>query len=293
MRNRGLSTFTNRLNKMSDLIGDVRGDQIDMAVVNRVLNEFCVTSSNEVYNRWIALMTKVFDYALDESVMLDNPAKRKKRKPVAQKKRARLTLEDFQKIWNIAPKWLQTAMGLALETTHSVQEISAVRYSDFTKFTSPKMQDGFLVYGTLRIHRLKVKKKEASRVEIPVTASLLKLIENSRDDVLSDYIVHRLPEKMSNEVSKFCDSVTQVNRKYLSKKFSEYRDLSGVGAGSTSDCRPTFHEIRALAIYLFDKAGHDPQARAAHTDARSTKVYKEGHDVWVQVPAAEIGLFGE
>ncbi len=155
------------------------------------------------------------------------------------------------------------------------------------------MQDGFLVYGTLRIHRLKVKKKEASRVEIPVTASLLKLIENSRDDVLSDYIVHRLPEKMSNEVSKFCDSVTQVNRKYLSKKFSEYRDLSGVGAGSTSDCRPTFHEIRALAIYLFDKAGHDPQARAAHTDARSTKVYKEGHDVWVQVPAAEIGLFGE
>lgn len=52
--------------------------------------------------------------------------------------------------------------------------------------------------------------------------------------------------------------------------------------------RPTFHEIRALSAYLFEQQGVDPQARMAHSDAKSTKVYTQNHVEWVSVPHAEI-----
>ncbi|WP_017445687.1 hypothetical protein [Gayadomonas joobiniege] len=53
--------------------------------------------------------------------------------------------------------------------------------------------------------------------------------------------------------------------------------------------RPTFHEIRALSIHLYSEAGYDPQARAAHTDSKSTRIYQRGHVDWVEVPAGEVG----
>lgn len=62
----------------------------------------------------------------------------------------------------------------------------------------------------------------------------------------------------------------------------EYETLSDVPC---PDCGSDF---MALSIHLFDKAGVDPQSRAAHTDAKSTKIYKRDHVEWVEVPAAEL-----
>jgi hypothetical protein len=93
-------------------------------------------------------------------------------------------------------------------------------------------------------------------------------------------------------MSQYCDHVTQVNRKFLSRKFSFFRDLAGVKRFVSPGQRPTFHEIRSLSIHLYDKQGYNPQIRAAHTDARSTEIYKSGHTKWVQVPAAELGIWG-
>lgn len=44
------------------------------------------------------------------------------------------------------------------------------------------------------------------------------------------------------------------------------------------------HEIRALAVHLFDQQGIDPQERMAHSDAKSTKIYTQNHIDWVVVP---------
>ncbi|EOX3383404.1 TPA: tyrosine-type recombinase/integrase [Vibrio cholerae] len=287
-----LDEFDNRLSKLKTLIGDRVGMSITLDDVNMVLDVVAAGKSNNVFNRWIAFMSKVFDYAVDESVMVDNPAKRKKRKPKDGKQRQRLSLAEYKTIWAIAPKWMRIAMDLSLETTHAVNEVCAMKYEHITWLSEPAVEDGVEVFGHLRIHRRKVKTKEASRVVIPVTRSLLKIIEDSKDDVDSPYIVHRLPEKFSNEVSQHCDHFTQVNRKYLSRFFSKLRDQAKVKKSIAVDCRPTFHEIRGLSIHLYDKAGHDPQSRAAHTDARSTKIYKEGHEKWVQVPAAELAIWG-
>ncbi|MBC8652918.1 tyrosine-type recombinase/integrase [Providencia vermicola] len=71
---------------------------------------------------------------------------------------------------------------------------------------------------------------------------------------------------------------------YLSRAFSKARDKAGAYADLPQEQRPTFHEIRALAAHLFEKSGVDPQARMAHSDAKSTKIYTQDHVEWVSVP---------
>ncbi len=64
----------------------------------------------------------------------------------------------------------------------------------------------------------------------------------------------------------------------------------GVAAHLPIAERPTFHEIRALAAHMFKTNGLDPQARMAHSDAKSTKVYTQNHVEWVEVPHGEIAI---
>jgi hypothetical protein len=200
--------------------------------------------------------------------MMDNPAERKKTKRIDKKSRRRLTLDDYLKIHQAAPLWLQTAMDLALQTTHARLEVSRIRYSikqpgegvcGCVWFDAPV--DG--IYGTLYIHRQKVQFKEASHVAIPMSSVIREIIERSRDNVASPYVVHRLPTKRSNPTSKEVNHPTQIAPDYVSRKFSEYRDLVGVGSHLVEKERPTFHEIRALSAFLFDKLGIDPQGRMA------------------------------
>lgn len=80
---------------------------------------------------------------------------------------------------------------------------------------------------------------------------------------------------------------TQLDSVYISRAFSDLRDELSIMAELTKDKRPTFHEIRALSIHLI---GYDAQARAAHTDSESTKVYKKDHVEWVEIQAAELAV---
>ena len=89
-------------------------------------------------------------------------------------------------------------------------------------------------------------------------------------------------------MSKLVTHETQIVSRLISEEFSEVRDKLALYSDLDKAARPTFHEIRALAIHLFTEAGIDPQARAAHTDSKSTKIYQRGHIEWVEVPAAEI-----
>ncbi|WP_223824292.1 site-specific integrase [Candidatus Enterovibrio escicola] len=201
----------------------------------------------------------------------------KVRKPKEKKQRQRLTLDEYRAIWIVSPSWLRTAMDLALETTHAVNEICSVRYTDVQLLAEPVSEGGLLVSGYLRIHRQKVQHKEASRVVIPVTPSLFKIINESHDNVRYKYVVHRMPSRISNEVSKHCDHLTQINRKYLIRAFSKYLNLAGVKKKVAAECRLTFHEIRALAIHLYDNAGHDPHKPALLTPMlRAQKYTKMG-----------------
>lgn len=230
----------------------------------------------------------MFNYMCDMSAMPANPADLKKTKPVAEKTRQRLSYDAYKQILAAAPHWLAIAMRIALQTTHAVLEVSRIKYRDCEWFEVPVQQNGLTVFGVLRIHRQKVHKKEASRVAIPITPELKRVIEDSRKDGLySPYVVHK-PKSPRVPMSKLVTHETQIVSRLISEGFSEVRDELGLFDDMEKAARPTFHEIRALAIHLFTEAGIDPQARAAHTDSKSTKIYQRGHIEWVEVPAAEI-----
>lgn len=252
-------------------------------------------ASNNVYNRKLSFLELVFDYAKDSGYMTTNPAALKIKKPKEDKKRKPLDLEAFVKILEAAPLWLKTSMNLTMQTTHAVLEVSRIEYK-LTKaepgrcgciwYEVPKQDQFGTVYGELAIHRQKTHKSEASHVIIPINDTLKTIIDNSRDAILSPYVVHKLPKKNSNPTSSLVNHVTQIVSKNISKEFSRIRDELGLYDHLKPEERPTYHEIRGLSARLIKAQGNDPQSRMGHSDSKSTKVYTEfGKETeWVQVP---------
>lgn len=262
----------------------------DLSHVNDFLTKFTQGKSNEVYNRKITFLKKVGSYLCDMSAMETNFAESKKRKPKDKKQRQRLTANDFNKILLNAELWLKTAMTLSIQTTHAVNEISIAKYKDCEWFSTPIIENGLTVYGVLRIHRQKVKDKEASRVAIPITKKIKAIIEKSRtDNIASPYIIHKILDRRKGSAKNITHK-TQLDSVYISRAFSALRDELSILSDLPKEKRPTFHEIRALSIHLYDEIGHDAQARAAHTDSESTKVYKKDHVEWVEIQAAELAV---
>lgn len=266
---------------------------IDLEHVNGFIQKYHAESSANVQNRKVSFLRKIFSYGVDESLMMDNPANRKKLRPKDAKKRRRLSLIEFKMMRDSAEPWLRTAMDLALQTTQARLEVTRIRYS----IKAPKAGVcGCLwydtpqndIYGVLYIHRQKVQMKESSHIAIPIGPELKRIIDESRDRVASPYVVHRLPDKTSNPISKEVNHPTQVVPSYLSRAFSALRDSLNIAGKYPIEERPTFHEIRALAAHLFEVQGLDPQARMAHSDSKSTKIYTQNHVEWIAVPHAEI-----
>lgn len=278
--------------RVKEFFEDIPACDIELEHVNAYINKYHAEASANVQNRKVSFLKKLFSYAVDESLMLDNPATRKKMRRIDEKRRQRLSLDNFLAIRRSAAPWLRTAMDLALQTTHARLEVSRIRYS----IKEPKNgvcgcvwldQPENGIYGMLYIHRQKVQKKEASHVAIPIGGELKRIIDDSRDNVASPYIVHRIPAR-SVKPSKEVSHPTQVAPDYLSRAFSDLRDRLKLCDHLEMDERPTFHEIRALAAHLFDNQGIDPQGRMAHSDAKSTKIYTSNHIDWVVVPHGEI-----
>ena len=280
-----LDDWNNDALRVKEFFINIPTCDIELEHVNAYINKYHASASANVQNRKVSFLKKLFSYAVDESLMLDNPATRKKMRRTEEKKRQRLSLDHFMTIRRAAEPWLRTAMDLALQTTHARLEVSRIRYSIREPKNGicgcvwlEKPESG--IYGTLYIHRQKVQKKEASHVAIPIGDELKRIIDDSRDNVASPYVVHRIPERQVKR-SKEVSHPTQVAPDYLSRSFSALRDSLGLCNHLKMDERPTFHEIRALAAHLFDKQGIDPQGRMAHSDTQN-------HIDWVVVPHGEI-----
>lgn len=287
-----LDDWSNDALRVKEFFISIPACDIELEHVNAYINHYHADASANVQNRKVSFLKKLFSYAIDESLMFDNPASRKKIRRTEEKKRQRLSLDSFIAIRRAAEPWLRTAMDLALQTTHARLEVSRIRYS----IHEPKNgmcgciwleQPESGIYGTLYIHRQKVQKKEASHVAIPIGEELKRIIDNSRDNVASPFVVHRIPDRQVKR-SKETSHPTQVAPDYLSRSFSSLRDKLGLYDHLGIEERPTFHEIRALAAYQFDIQGIDPQGRMAHSDAKSTKIYTSNHIDWVMVPHGEI-----
>jgi len=270
-------------------------DSIDRKTCQDYLKHYHLNLKGDSYNKKISFLRKLFNYVVDMGLMNDNPAKGILKDAALAKVRKRLSLDQYKAIHAVAPLWLQTAMDLSLQTTHARLEIIRIEYK-LTKPSDTRNGCHWLktpangIYGTLYINRQKVIGNEEAHVAIPIGDELKRIIEQSRDSTLCPYVVHRLPDERRKHVSGEVSHPNQVTPDYLSKAFRRFRDSTGLFDSMPNEARPTFHEIRALSSKLFSDQGVNPQARMAHKDARSTKVYTANHVQFVEVPHAEIKI---
>ncbi|EBW8988104.1 recombinase, partial [Salmonella enterica subsp. enterica serovar Enteritidis] len=124
-----LDDWNNDVLRVKEFFTDIPACDIELEQVNQFINRYHADASANVQNRKVSFLKKLFSYAVDESLMMDNPAARKKMRRVEEKKRKRLPLDIFITMRNAADPWLRTAMDLALQTTHARLEVSRIKYS--------------------------------------------------------------------------------------------------------------------------------------------------------------------
>jgi integrase len=213
--------------------------------------------------------------AVEEGWIEINPALQI-RKAYYERRRARLTEDAYKAIWAAAPGWLRNAMDLSLLTLLRREDVVSARFAD--------VRDG-----ALWIVPGKTEGTTGARLKIKTDGDLADVIARCRDDVLSPYLVHRLPEKArpKQKRARDRDHHTQVLPEQLSRAFAAARVDAKIGGENP----PTFHEIRSLGGFLLrEKNGWtvaQVQALMAHSDATMTQHYLDGHEQpWTEISLA-------
>ncbi|HBC3828629.1 TPA: tyrosine-type recombinase/integrase [Vibrio parahaemolyticus] len=299
-----LRQISSDVGRLNEFLGDRLSKTVNLEIMNDFLNTYYGKKSKEVYNKKISRLKKIFSYLADESAIGENFMLNKKPKRLnasdTKKERLDLDIDSFKAIEEAAPLFLKVAMGLSIQSTHAVAELHRIKYRipkpkpetcGIVWLDKPNLENGEMVFGTLYIHRAKVKNAKTSYVAIPVTSAIKQVVDLSKTDKLHcPYIVHRKP-KRNNKVAKQCDHRYQVTSRMISEAFSAVRDELGLYSEVEKDKRPTFHEIRRLSAKLIDGMGINPRQRMAHASDKTTKIYTDNNDVeWHEVPAISVAI---
>lgn len=234
-----------------------------------------VTDSPRARQQFRLVLGWILACAVEEGWIDSNPAMAT-RKFTHERQRERLTVEAYRAIWAVAPAWVQNAMDLSLLTLLRREDVVSLRFGDYRE-------------GALWVVPTKTEDSTGLRLRIAVDGALSDLLGRSRDDVLSPFVIHRLPGKArpSDQRAKARTHHTQVMPEQLSRAFADARNLAGI----TGDNPPTFHEIRSLGGALLQQESgwttQQVQALMGHASESMTKVYLDGHETpWVSVSTA-------
>lgn len=218
------------------------------------------------------LLDWILACAVQEGWIEENPAAQL-RKFHHTRVRERLTLEAYNAIHAAAPQWLRNAMDLSLLTLQRREDIAALRFDD-------DHDDALWVIPE------KTENSSQLRLKIAITPELRAVIARCRDNVVSPFLVHRLPIKPFPRQQRAAARThhTQVLPDQITRTFAEIRDACEIGG----DHPPTFHEIRSLGgALLVQNHGWTKvqvQALMGHASETMTAVYLDGHELpWTEV----------
>jgi integrase len=235
-----------------------------------------VTTSQRARQQFRLALTWVLACAVEEGWIDTNPALQT-RKANYERQRERLLKPVYDAIWQHAPGWLRNAMDLSLLTLLRREDVVCARFEDVRE-------------NKLHVIPGKTEGTTGARLRIALDGDLAAVIARCRDNIVSPYLIHRLPEKArpTNMRAKTRLHHTQVLPEQLSRAFADTRDAAlAAHPGLVGDNPPTFHEIRSLGGALLRDAGWTDvqvQALMAHSDVDMTRHYLEGHEApWTDV----------
>lgn len=274
-RNLSNSTKTDYRQKLVHIraaFEELETDAITIAQVADFLNKLPAVNSN----RFRSLLVLIFRYAIAQGKTTSNPAEATIPRP-EQVTRQRLTIEGFSAVFAHAEPWMQNAMRLALQTLQRREDITRMKWEHIEN-------------GKLYVVQQKVEKRGTGRVAIRITPELQAVLDACLDEVDSPYIIHRKPERARASMKK--DHPTQLAPEQISRAFQSARDASGFYSDLSQEARPTFHEIRALGVWLYEQQGINTDALAWGNPGTAMKgKYTSRHsEQWIEVENAGLDI---
>lgn len=204
-----------------------------------------------------------FREAIVQGWITANPVIATKLSVRVEVKRARLSLDVFQKVYGVACPWLQSAMALALVSAQRREDISSAKFSDFRN-------------GAWWCQQHSEKSEKPHKIYIPVELrlnafgmSLQEVVTQCRrSGVLSPYLVHQTEPRGNSPVG------SQIWVDTISRRFSDA--LRGFAIEWGAHTPPTFHEIRSLSERLYrDQGGVNTQHLLGHNEESTTQIYND------------------
>ena len=255
---------------------DIPQWSVGKATIGEVAEYLDKHFKNDSYIKHRSMLSELFNYSQNKGYRTDNPVEPTLSKSAVKKQRQRLKLNEYKAIHEIAPEWMKIAMELGLLTLQGRYEVCNMKFSD--------VKDGYL-----HVVREKTKKNEWSHLRIKMNPALEELKSRAkRSGLVSPYFVHREPERRIKAQER--DHWTQLTLNDFSARFRELRDETGLFKHLKPRQRPTFHEIRSLGSWLYEKQGFGTgeyvQKLMAHADEKMTEYYQSGHETkWMEVEA--------
>jgi len=268
------STVDNRgytLDRIKIKLGKAYARDIKTIDITRYLNDMYDPKTGEgtarardVHRGHLMLL---FDYAIQEGYVDNlNPAKpclKVSKKRVTR----RHTVEGWNAIYDAAAPWLQNAMDLAILILQRRSDLVDIKFSD--------IKDGHI-----KIIQKKSIKHDSAYIKIEVTRELAQVIQRCKaDNVLSPYLVHRVPSKRTKAAMDTGNHRTYITPAYLSREFKKVRDLVNPYPDYAEDEQPGIHQGKALGSKLYKRRfGESATIMAGHTSKEMTNYYEEDPD---------------
>ena len=231
------------------------------------------TKTPHAQAKHVPLLRELFRYAVTTGYRDDNPANELKAATPEPRQRERHTLSGYMKVREAAPDWLKRAMDIAM---YSLQ-----RRGDLVEIQ-------FLKDINLQERTIRILQRKTQRYKHPVFIDIAMgdILWNSVQDAISSkthcpYLIHCRPLRMDKRDMAAKPHPFYVMPDYLTKQFRKWRDKSGAYDHLAPKERPMFHDIRALGIMLYHKAGYPKEyimALAGHAKESTTDHYIEGHE---------------
>lgn len=251
---------------------EVLGKMQCQSVTTFELAQHLKERTGHVQLKHIPLLKKLFKYAIASGYRDTNPANELDAKDPGKRVRRRHTWEGFQAVRAASPEWLQRTMDIAL---YSLQ-----RRSDLIKLHLDHIDQD---QRTINILQQKTR-NYSNPVYIQISAgdSLWSSVQSAiKSDIPCPYLIHCRPKRITAEIRAAKDHPFAVLPDYLSKQYKDYRDKSGAYDHLDVRERPSFHDIRALGILMYFKAGYPMDyimALAGHALSATTEHYIAEHE---------------
>ncbi|HPY42450.1 MAG TPA: tyrosine-type recombinase/integrase, partial [Thiolinea sp.] len=260
-----------KLNRYRALWGERLITSISVQDIASFLNDLSKTSKH-AYIKHRSLLKDLFAFSIHQGYRDTNPAEVTRTITAPERKKHRHTLEGYQAIRAIAPDWLQNAMDIAL--------LSLQRRSDLTGLHRNQID---LEKNTIRILQDKTRNySEPVYIEIEMGEELRAAVDRCLNSGLDcPYLLNTKPLRITKKIQAAKPHLYAITSDHLTKTFQGYRDKSGVYEHLDAKLRPSFHPLRALGIWLYEKAGHDYayiSALSGHATDRQLQAYKAGHE---------------